>query len=84
VTTLKVNGNTVASADELPPLIRAIVRGLVEVAKNGAASGEGSALTDDVSALSGAVRPEPLVGAKALIVLGVLAALVFWLVRSVI
>jgi hypothetical protein len=81
-TTINVNGKTVASADDLPPLLRAIFRGVAEIAEK-SASGDASALSDAASVSPpGAVRPEPLVGTKALVILIGLAALVFWLVRS--
>ena len=84
-TTIRINGETISNVEELPPWLRGILLGLADIAAKGAASGESSALSDDVSASEpGAVRPEPLIGAKALIVLVVLAAIVFWLVRSVI
>jgi hypothetical protein len=81
-TTISVNGKTVASIDDLPPWLRAIVRNLAEAATQGA-SGEASAVSDSANALpAGAVAPEPIVGVKALVILVVLAAILFWLVRS--
>jgi len=79
---LASGSKTLASAEDLSPVLRAIVRGLVEIAEKGA-SGDASALSDAASvSRPGALRPEPLVGTKALIILVGLAALVFWLVRS--
>ena len=83
--TISINGKTISNVEELPPWLRGVLLGLADIAAKGAASGESSALSDDVSASqAGAVRPEPLVGAKAVVILVVLAAIVFWLVRSVI
>ena len=82
-TTIRINGETIANTDELPAPLRAVVRGLVDIAVKGA-DGTASATYDDAVSQPGAVKPEPIFGVKTLLILLGLAAVVFWLVRSVI
>src|SRR5262245_43311056 len=81
-TTIKINGKTVASADELPAPLRAIVRGLVDMAMKKRDLAAASPSDAPSPPRPGALRPEPILGIKAILVVIGLAAMVFWLVRS--
>ena len=70
--TIFINGKTYSSVEDLPAPLRAIVGGLTAFALN-KASGEDA----------GAVRPEPVLSPKMVVVGIALAFLLFWLVRLV-
>ena len=82
-TTIIINGKTFSSAESLSTPLRAIVRGLVYLALKSGDKAP-SRLRDDTSVSPpGALRPEPILGVKTLVILIGLAALLFWLARSV-
>jgi hypothetical protein len=67
-TTIHVNGKTYSSVEDLPAALRAIVGGLASVVMK--PEGE-------------AVRPEPVLSVRMIVIALALAALLFWLVRLV-
>ena len=74
-TTIHINGKTYSSVEDLPAPLRAVVSGLTTFALNRAAGATGE------SEAAGAVRPEPVLSLKAIVVAIVLAAALYELVR---
>ena len=68
-TTIHVNGKTYSSVEDLPAPLRAVVRGITSMVVKGG----------DVDAL----RPEPILSKKIVVVAIALAAMLFWLARVV-
>ena len=73
-TTIYVNGKTYSSTEELPAALRAVVTGLTTLAMKRMA-GTPTEPTPE------AVRPEPLVSKKMLVIAIGLVALLFWIAR---
>ena len=71
-TTIHLNGKTYSSVEDLPAPLRAVVGGLTTFALNKASGGD-----------AGAVRPEPVVSPKMIVVGIALLVFLVWLARLV-
>jgi len=81
-TTIHINGKTYSSVEDLPAPLRAVVSGLTTFALNRAAGAtRETSETSETSEAAGAVRPEPVLSLKAIVVAIVLAAALYELVR---
>jgi hypothetical protein len=72
-TTIYVNGKTYASMDEVPAPLRAVVAGLTSLAAK--------PLADAEREMREAVRPEPILSFRRIVVAIGLAAVLLWLAR---
>jgi hypothetical protein len=84
-TVIQFNGKPIEGTEQLPAPLRLIVGGLADMAAKQAEAQAGAEARNDIprwsrsdAVLPEAVRPEPIIGARTILVVIVLTALAFW------